>query len=87
MATKPATPQDIQEPASGLTIAEKAAQAAQAAPAPKPPAKKKEDLPKPINPEFTQEPSKNFAKGGSVSSASSRGDGIATKGKTKGRIY
>jgi len=27
-----------------------------------------------------------YAKGGSVSSASSRGDGIATKGKTRGRI-
>ena len=27
-----------------------------------------------------------FAKGGKVSSASSRGDGIATKGKTRGRI-
>ena len=28
----------------------------------------------------------NFKKGGSVSSASSRADGIATKGKTKGRF-
>jgi hypothetical protein len=27
-----------------------------------------------------------FKKGGKVSSASSRGDGIATKGKTKGRM-
>jgi len=78
MATKPATPQDIQEPASGLTKAE---QAAQAASAPKPPAKKKDTPPKPINPEFTQEPSKNFAKGGSV-----RGDGCEVRGKTKGRF-
>ena len=29
---------------------------------------------------------KKYAKGGSVSSASSRGDGIAQRGKTKGRI-
>jgi hypothetical protein len=78
MATKPATPQDIQEPASGLTIAEKAAQAASA---PKPPAKKKEASPKPINPEFTQEPSKPFAKGGSV-----RGGGCEIRGKTKGKM-
>jgi hypothetical protein len=28
-----------------------------------------------------------FKKGGSVSSASSRGDGIASKGKTRGKIY
>ena len=28
----------------------------------------------------------NYKKGGSVSSASKRADGIATKGKTKGRI-
>ena len=83
MATNP-TPQDIQEPASGLTKAEQAeqaAQAAQAASAPKPPAKKKETPPKPINPEFTQEPSKNFAKGGSV-----RGGGCEIRGKTKGRF-
>jgi hypothetical protein len=84
MATKPINPDVSQEPSSGLTKAE---QAAQAASAPKPPAKKKEDSPKPINPEFTQEPSKNFAKGGSVGSASRRADGCATKGKTKGRIY
>ena len=31
-------------------------------------------------------PTKKFASGGSVSSASKRGDGIAQKGKTKGRI-
>ena len=31
-------------------------------------------------------PEKKMAKGGSVSSASKRADGIATKGKTKGRI-
>jgi hypothetical protein len=31
-------------------------------------------------------PVKKFAKGGSVSSASSRGDGIAIRGKTKGTI-
>ena len=30
---------------------------------------------------------KGYASGGSVSSASSRGDGIATKGKTRGKIY
>jgi hypothetical protein len=30
---------------------------------------------------------KKYAKGGSVSSASKRADGCATKGKTKGRIY
>ena len=30
---------------------------------------------------------KAYAKGGSVSSASSRGDGIAQRGKTKGKIY
>jgi hypothetical protein len=30
---------------------------------------------------------KAYAKGGSVSSASSRGDGCATKGKTRGKIY
>ena len=30
--------------------------------------------------------SKNFAKGGSVGSASKRADGCATKGKTKGRM-
>jgi hypothetical protein len=29
---------------------------------------------------------KKMAKGGSVSSASKRGDGCATKGKTKGRF-
>ena len=33
-----------------------------------------------------EDASKNMAKGGKVSSASSRADGIATKGKTKGRI-
>jgi hypothetical protein len=31
-------------------------------------------------------PGKKYKKGGSVSSASKRADGIATKGKTKGRI-
>jgi hypothetical protein len=30
---------------------------------------------------------KKYAKGGSVSSASSRGDGIAQRGKTRGKIY
>jgi hypothetical protein len=30
---------------------------------------------------------RGYASGGSVSSASSRGDGIATKGKTRGKIY
>ena len=29
---------------------------------------------------------KGYARGGSVSSASSRADGIATKGKTRGRF-
>lgn len=33
-----------------------------------------------------KKPVKKMAKGGSVSSASKRADGIATKGKTKGRI-
>jgi hypothetical protein len=32
------------------------------------------------------QPKKKFAKGGSVSSASGRADGIAQKGKTKGKI-
>ena len=33
-----------------------------------------------------KKPAKKYAKGGSVSSASKRADGIATKGKTKGKI-
>ena len=33
-----------------------------------------------------KKPVKKFSKGGSVSSASKRADGCATKGKTKGRI-
>ena len=49
--------------------------------------KKKAAKSEPINPEFTQEPSKPFAKGGSVGSASKRADGCASKGKTKGRMY
>jgi hypothetical protein len=32
------------------------------------------------------EPSKRYAKGGSVSSASKRADGCATKGKTRGKF-
>ena len=35
---------------------------------------------------FADEGNPNFRKGGSVSSASSRGDGIASKGKTRGRM-
>jgi len=37
-----------------------------------------------VNPK-TLLPSKGFAKGGAISSASSRADGIATKGKTRGK--
>jgi hypothetical protein len=55
---------------------------------------KKEASPKPGEYDFKKggkvkaKPMKAFAKGGSVkSSASSRGDGCATKGHTKGRIY
>lgn len=33
-----------------------------------------------------KKPAKKYAQGGSVSSASKRADGCATKGKTKGRI-
>jgi hypothetical protein len=36
---------------------------------------------------FADEGNPNFKKGGKVSSASSRADGIATKGKTKGRMF
>ena len=34
----------------------------------------------------TKKPMKKFAKGGTVSSASKRGDGCATKGKTRGTM-
>jgi hypothetical protein len=53
------------------------------APAPKTP------LPKPIKyPDSTpvDEPIKKNAQGGKISSASSRGDGIAQRGKTKGTL-
>ena len=37
-------------------------------------------------PKLNRDITKNFKKGGKVSSASSRADGCATKGKTKGRL-
>ena len=37
-------------------------------------------------PKLNRDITKNFKKGGKVSSASSRADGCATKGKTKGRF-
>lgn len=43
-------------------------------------------LPKPEPKKEPAKPVKKMAKGGSVSSASKRADGCATKGKTKGRI-
>ena len=43
-------------------------------------------LPKPEPKKEPMKPVKKMAKGGSVSSASKRADGCATKGKTKGRI-
>ena len=43
-------------------------------------------LPKPEPKKEAAKPVKKMAKGGSVSSASKRADGCATKGKTKGRI-
>lgn len=43
-------------------------------------------LPKPESKKEPTKPVKKMAKGGSVSSASKRADGCATKGKTKGRI-
>ena len=55
--------------------------------------KKEFDMPKknmPLNDDMgplpEKKPAKKYAKGGSVSSASKRADGCATKGKTKGRI-
>jgi hypothetical protein len=43
------------------------------------------EKPEPVKPEESK-PEVKKAKGGSVSSASSRADGCATKGKTKGRF-
>lgn len=40
----------------------------------------------PTNDDSGPLPKKKYAKGGSVSSASKRADGCATKGKTKGRM-
>ena len=58
--------------------------------------KKEQDLKRLKEKEAKEEPSgsgkeslskeRNYKKGGSVSSASKRADGIATKGKTKGKI-
>ena len=55
--------------------------------------RKQFDMPKkniPLNDDMgplpEKKPVKKMAKGGSVSSASKRADGCATKGKTKGRI-
>ena len=55
--------------------------------------RKEFDMPKkniPLNDDMgplpEKKPAKKYAKGGSVSSASKRADGCATKGKTKGRI-
>ena len=51
--------------------------------------KKEFDMPKkniPLNDDMGPLPKKKYKKGGSVSSASKRADGCATKGKTKGRI-
>jgi hypothetical protein len=51
--------------------------------------KKEFDMPKkniPLNDDMGPLPKKKYAKGGSVSSASKRADGCATKGKTKGRM-
>lgn len=43
-------------------------------------------IPAPSNDDSGPLPEKKYKKGGSVSSASKRADGCATKGKTKGRI-
>ena len=51
--------------------------------------KKEFDAPRkniPLNDDSGPLPEKKYKKGGSVSSASKRADGCATKGKTKGRI-
>jgi hypothetical protein len=51
--------------------------------------KKEFDMPKknlPLNDDMGPLPKKKYKSGGSVSSASKRADGCATKGKTKGRI-
>ena len=79
MATKLATPQNIDSPVTPLTPEQKRQNAV--ALAKQEAARKKEETSKPINPKFTQEPSKPFAKGGSVT----RGDGCAQRGHTKGK--
>ena len=61
-----------QEPASGLTIGEQAAEKANKA-------KKKDAAQPPVTP--ASGPTKKMAKGGSVT----RGDGCAQRGHTKGR--
>ena len=51
--------------------------------------KKEFDMPKkniPLNDDMGPLPEKKYKKGGSVSSASKRADGIAVKGKTRGKI-
>jgi hypothetical protein len=51
--------------------------------------KKEFDMPKkniPLNDDMGPLPKKKYKSGGSVSSASKRADGIATKGKTRGKI-
>jgi hypothetical protein len=73
----PATPQDVQEKAPPLTPEQKRKNAAALA-------KQKADEKKPINPDVSQEPSKPFAKGGSVKMA--RGGGCEIRGKTKGKF-
>lgn len=58
-------------------------------PVSKAPPKAPKTPPKPIKyPDWTpvDEPIKKNAKGGKISSASSRGDGIAQRGKTKGTM-
>ena len=71
--------QPIPDPAPPLTPEQKRKNAA--ALAKQEAEKKKAAKAEPINPEFTQEPSKPFAKGGSV-----RGGGCEKRGKTKGKM-
>lgn len=48
---------------------------------------KKQDEENRFNFSPSKSPNRSYKSGGSVSSASSRGDGIAQRGKTKGKIY
>lgn len=83
-----ATPQDVPEPAPQLTAEQKRKNALAY--------EKQEKAKKAKQPEghkvpgtdtyHVDEPTKPFAKGGSVGSASRRADGIVAKGRTKGRI-